>query len=105
VVDAGPARDDDGPVLDDGLPATGEVRSLYLDPTVQGGGLGRALLDAAVADLVGRGAPDVVLWVVEGNAGARRFYEREGWRADGARRTRDVADHPVGEVRYRLRGA
>ncbi len=105
VVDAGPARDDDGPVLDDGLPSTGEVRSLYLDPTVQGGGLGRVLLDAAVAVLVGQGAPDVVLWVVEGNAGARRFYEREGWRADGGHRTREVADQAVGEVRYRLRGA
>jgi hypothetical protein len=32
---------------------------------------------------------------------ARRFYERDGWRFDGARRTSTYGDVAVTEVRYR----
>jgi GNAT superfamily N-acetyltransferase len=106
VVDLGPARDDDLAAPDpDGLPAVGEIRSLYIDPTVHGRGLGTAVLDAAVDALLAQGCPELVLWVIEGNATARRFYEHRGWAADGARRTTPVADEAVVEVRYRRGGA
>jgi len=105
VVDAGPSRDDDVPVGADGLPETGEVRSLYVDPSVQGGGLGSALLAAATDVLVAQGSAELVLWVVEGNARARGFYERRGWAADGGRKRTPVEDGVLTEVRYRLRGA
>lgn len=105
VVDVGPARDDDLPPGPDGLAVAGEVRSLYVDPSVQGGGLGAALLDAAVDLLVAQGSAELVLWVVEGNTRARRFYERRGWVADGARKVHTVADEGLPEVRYRRRGA
>ena len=105
VVDAGPARDDDGPTGPDGLPVTGEVRSLYVDPSVQGGGLGGALLAAATEVLVAQGSTDLVLWVVEGNTRARRFYERRGWAADGGRKVTPVDDEALPEVRYRRRAA
>ena len=105
VVDAGPARDDDGPTGPDGLPATGEVRSLYVDPSVQGRGLGGVLLAAAIAVLVAQGSAELVLWVVEGNVRARRFYERRGWAADGGRKVTAVADEALPEVRYRCRAA
>lgn len=101
VVDAGPTRDDDAPIGPDGLPLTGEVRSLYVDPSAQGGGLGAVLLDAATDELVAQGSAEVVLWVVEGNTRARRFYERRGWAADGARKVTPVADETLVEVRYR----
>jgi hypothetical protein len=55
--------------------------------------------DAALAALAGiDGAAAASLWVVEANARARRFYEREGWVANG--RSRET---PLGprEVRYR----
>lgn len=102
LVDVGPARDDDAPRGDDGLATWGEVRSLYLDPTVFGSGLGAALLDAAVATLRAddRTSDRLVLWVVDGNAPARRFYERHGWTADGATKTTPVADEELAEVRY-----
>lgn len=105
VVDAGPDRDAGGPVASDGLAATGEVRSLYVDPSAQGGGLGAALLAAAVAELVDQACHELILWVVEGNERARRFYERRGWSADGGRKVTPVGDGGLAEVRYRRRGA
>ena len=39
------------------------------------------------------------MWVVEGNRRARRFYEREGLRLDGATKQDTLAD--VRDVRYR----
>jgi hypothetical protein len=44
-------------------------------------------------------ATDAYLWVVEANARARRFYEREGWSADGAMRASSFGST---ELRYRL---
>jgi len=105
AVDVGPARDDDGPLAADGRPAAGEVRDLFVDPSVQGAGLGAALLDAAVAVVVAQGCSDLVLWVLEGNARARRLYKAVGWSADGGSRPSTVGDGDRREVRYRRRGA
>lgn len=91
---AGPARDDDV----DGL---GEVQAIYLAPDVRGRGLGGALLDTALAGLAAEGFSTVVLWVLTANAPARRFYERAGFRLDGAARDLDFDGTPVEEIRYR----
>lgn len=73
---AGPGRQvgDYPPVRD------AEVHSLYVDADQHGTGVGQELLDAVVAP----GAP-AQLWVAELNPRARRFYERNGFRPDGAR--------------------
>jgi GNAT superfamily N-acetyltransferase len=91
-----PGRDDDLP------PGAGEVHSIYLAPEAWNRGLGSALLATASDDLRSRGFSPLVLWVIEANAGARRFYERAGWRLDGARQPIDFDGVPVDEVRYRL---
>ncbi len=91
---AGPARDDDAVGL-------GEVQAIYLDPGARGRGLGRALMDAAIEALVGAGFSTVVLWVLTANIAARRFYERAGFRLDGAARDLDFDGTPVEEIRYR----
>ena len=44
-----------------------------------------------------------VLWGLEGNARAGRFYEIAGWVADGTERTSEVFGVTVREVRYRRR--
>jgi GNAT superfamily N-acetyltransferase len=54
--------------------ADGCVTALYLSPEARGRGLGGTLLDDAKA---GRRA--LHLWTFEKNAGARRFYAREGF--------------------------
>jgi GNAT superfamily N-acetyltransferase len=62
----------------------GEVTHLYVEPGAQGGGIGTALLDHVKAESGG----ELRLWVFQLNAGARRFYERHGFRlvrlTDGA---------------------
>ena len=71
-----------------------ELRSLYVEPSSQGQGLGRALLRASESRL----APGTAtLWVIERNNPACAFYERAGWTHDGVRR--DDVWGP--ELRYR----
>ncbi|MGZ8437479.1 MAG: N-acetyltransferase family protein [Candidatus Limnocylindrales bacterium] len=97
-VATGRSRDDDTD------PGTGEVRAIYVAPEAWSTGLGAALLRAAVTDLHGRGYAPLILWVLQANRRARRFYERDGWREDGAQRPIDFDGVPVDEVRYRLAG-
>jgi len=90
------ARDDD---LDPAV--TTELGGLYLRPDRWRQGLGTRLLAAALAE---RPAPVLVLWVIEENVRARRFYERQGFRPDGGRRVLDLGG-PAPEVRYRRTGS
>jgi GNAT superfamily N-acetyltransferase len=91
-----------GPTNDPTLPAsTGEVFALYQEQAAAGTGVGRALMAQAVTALAGGGLESAVLWVLEGNERARRFYEAAGWRPDGVTKTDERADHVRHEVRYR----
>src|SRR5690606_18478281 len=69
-------------------PGTALLHWIHLDPSRVGTGLGRALMAHALDDLRERGNRGVGLWVLDGNARARRFYEIGGWSADGARADR-----------------
>jgi GNAT superfamily N-acetyltransferase len=75
-----------------------ELRSLYVVPQAWGTGVAQRLQEAALDAMRERGATEAVLWVVEANGRARRFYEREGWTLNGETRA-----SPLGpsEVRYR----
>lgn len=96
-VAAGASRDADAG------PQTGELHSIYLAPEVVGIGLGHALHGRALADLRAGGFAEATLWVVAGNARARRFYERAGWDPDGTvDRSWRPADVTVPVLRYRL---
>ena len=81
----------------------GELYAINVDPDHWGAGAGRALLEAAQAELARLGFAETVLWVLTGNARARRFYEIAGWVADGSERTDEVFGVTVPEVRYRRR--
>jgi RimJ/RimL family protein N-acetyltransferase len=58
-------------------------------------------MDAGEARLRELGHRDVILWVLEENPRARRFYDAAGWQLDGARRPIEVLGVSVPEVRYR----
>jgi GNAT superfamily N-acetyltransferase len=89
-----------GKCRDPDLAAAGEVQALYAHPDYWSTGLGRALLPAAIEALDVR---PVVLWVLENNARARRFYEIAGFHADGAQKPADLlAGVQLPEIRYRL---
>jgi GNAT superfamily N-acetyltransferase len=90
----GPSRDPEG---------AGELFAINLDPAHWGTGAGRALLEAAQAELARLGFGETVLWVLPGNARARRFYETAGWRTDGSERTAEGHGVSFAEVRYRRR--
>jgi GNAT superfamily N-acetyltransferase len=89
----GPSREDD---------AEGELYAIYVEPQAWGTAAGHALMRAAVGGLCGRGYRDAILWVLEDNPRARRFYEREGWSLDGNRREGEHLGVATIEVRYRI---
>ena len=78
---AGSCRDDD--LVDQSV---GEVVALYVLPEAWGQGVGHALMNFAAAEFGALGYQKSVVWVMEGNARAERFYERQGYLLDGARR-------------------
>ncbi|MEU0812096.1 GNAT family N-acetyltransferase [Streptomyces sp. NPDC005970] len=90
-----------GPYRDRDLPSgDAELYAIYVRPDLFGGGIGRALLTESVSRAAERGFPRLRLWVLEGNARARRFYERAGFAPDGGQEDYEVDGVPVPEVRY-----
>jgi GNAT superfamily N-acetyltransferase len=75
-----------------------ELRSLYVVPQAWGTGAAAALMAAAVGAIRGDGATEAILWVVEENGRATRFYEREGWEPTGETRESELG--PT-ELQYR----
>jgi ribosomal protein S18 acetylase RimI-like enzyme len=67
-----------------------------------GTGVGAALMRHALADLRARGYRTAILWVLDTNTRARQFYEKGGWRADGATKTERVWGTSVRAVRYQI---
>lgn len=76
------------------------IEQLYLDPDATNQGIGTALLQAALHQLL----PPVRLYTFQANAGARRFYERFGFHAIAFG---DGTDNEEGcpDVLYEWRGA
>ncbi|MEZ0581217.1 N-acetyltransferase family protein [Nocardioides sp. MH1] len=86
-VSTGPRRDEEEPELPDL-----EVWALYARADVYGRGVGHALLTEAIETAA------AYLWVLDGNDRAIAFYERQGFRFDGASKT-----EPVGVGRRMVR--
>ncbi|WP_409490107.1 N-acetyltransferase family protein [Amycolatopsis sp. cmx-11-12] len=82
----------------------GELRAIYLAPERWGSGLGRLLLDTAVAALRDSGHREATLWVLDSNVRAQRFYSAAGWVPDGATKSDTMPGEDVllSEVRYRI---
>ena len=70
------------------LPQAGEIYELYLKPEYQGVGLGSRLLAAALGRLEALYGEGTVVWAIEENDRAMRFYEGRGGRdvAEGTER-------------------
>ena len=77
-----------------------ELYALYVHPDAWSSGCGRGLMDYVLGKTAKLGYPEIVLWVLERNARARRFYERSGYRPDGAVHV-VTGLGGVTEVRYR----
>jgi len=92
----GPARTEAEPV------DVGEIYAIYLDRAAVGCGIGRSLLEQATVGLRERGFHAAMLWVLEANTKARRFYEAAGWSRDGAEKCEPLGAHAVRELMYRI---
>ncbi|WP_246292126.1 GNAT family N-acetyltransferase [Lentzea indica] len=83
----GPSRDAD---------AGFELYAIYFLPSAWGSGLAEPLAQAALGD-----SRDAIVWVLEENKRARRFYERLGFAPDGTTRQETIGSAVLNEVRYR----
>ncbi|WP_052433308.1 GNAT family N-acetyltransferase [Streptacidiphilus carbonis] len=78
----------------------GEVYALYAHPDAWSTGAGAPLLTAALERLRADGREQSVLWVLEANARARAFYERQGLRPTGERTTIRLGGALLPELEY-----
>jgi GNAT superfamily N-acetyltransferase len=60
-----------------------ELYAVYVLPGRWSSGVGRALLERSLALAARAGYADISLWVMEGNARGRQFYERAGFAGTG----------------------
>ena len=90
---AAPSRDAD---LGDDV---AELAAMYVDPARWGQGTGQALMDAALDRLAALPYVEAVLWTFKENGRAIAFYERHGWRPDGAEKIHARSQAPA--ARYR----
>jgi GNAT superfamily N-acetyltransferase len=80
-------------------PAVAELVAMYVDPEHWRHGVGNALMEAALQRLTGLHYEEAVLWTFKENDRAIAFYERNGWRTDGAEKIHPRTGEPA--ARYR----
>jgi ribosomal protein S18 acetylase RimI-like enzyme len=68
----------------------GAIYDLVVDPEHRRQGVGKILMEAALAELAKCGAPRAVLSTAEKNEGAHRLFEREGFRRTMIEMTREL---------------
>jgi len=87
-----------GPCRDEDKPKAFELGEIYVDPCLQGGGIGTALVLYCEEIAAKRGYDEIILWTFEKNAHARAFYEKLGYTLDSA--TQIVEPYGAVGVRY-----
>ena len=80
----------------------GEIISLYFLPEYIGKGYGGHLLQRCVTELQQMGYREILLWVLEDNARARRFYEKHGFRCTGEYLDDTIGGKALREVLYTI---
>lgn len=61
----------------------GEIWGIYLLPEYWNMGIGSELINWGINELKKRNYSKVILWVLEENTNARKFYEKVGFKHDG----------------------
>ena len=89
--DAGPSRGHSG--------YAAEVYRIYIEHHAKRHGLGREMFEQVIDWLRGRQLRSLIIWVLDDNHHARRFYEAMGGRAS-SRVASTVSGFPVVELAY-----
>ena len=84
---------------DDDKPGSLLLRKIYIDPFMQGCGIGTQLADYCEKVAGQMGINEICLWVLEKNLSARGFYEKLGYLSDGAKRYFENGSCPT-QLRY-----
>jgi len=74
-----------------------EIWRIYLKPDYIGKGFGTELMNWGLDELRKKGYKNAILWVLEDNHRARKFYERCGFTFDGNVQT---IEYGIRELRY-----
>ena len=82
-------------------PGYGEIVSIYLLPDAMGKGYGAPLLQSCIEALREMGLDQILLWVLEENTRARRFYEKNGFVCADVYLEDTIGGRAVREVMYR----
>lgn len=90
-----------GPARNAGCRFSGELYALYVRPDRFRSGVGRQLLEGAVAGFQGLGYARAFLWTLDCYEGARRFYGAGGWEREDVT-ARLPPPHEVPLRRYRI---
>jgi ribosomal protein S18 acetylase RimI-like enzyme len=96
----GPAREESAAGIDGPIEDVAQLFMIYVDPRWIRRGLGRALHDAIMEVSQTFNYRKAILWVLPTNAGARAFYESQGWTCDGAEQTEELDGYDIPEIRY-----
>ncbi len=80
----------------------GEIVSIYFLPEYIGKGYGASLLKKCVEELKKLGFHRILLWVLEENSRARRFYERNGFTCSGEYMNDTIGGKELREVMYMM---
>jgi len=85
----------ENPADEHAIPGCWQLVGMWVEPRARGLGVADALVEAVAGHAASQGAEALVLWVTEINDRARRFYERMGFQATGARQVvrPDEPDH------------
>ena len=70
----------------------GFIQDVYVDEAVRHDGIGRKLLEAAIAWIRSKGMRQIVLMTKTGNASAQRLFSRVGFRDTMVEMTLDVEE-------------
>lgn len=81
----------------------GEVVSIYFLPDYIGKGYGKLLLNKCMEELKQCGFSKVLLWVLEENHRARKFYENNGFVSSGEFMDNNIGGKDVREILYIFR--
>ena len=84
---------------DEDMPDAGEIGAIYLLEEYWGKGLGLRMMDFAIGMLKRDGHNKFIVWVLEENHRARRFYEKYGFSFDGTMKEITIGK-PLIEIRY-----
>ena len=84
---------------DAGFPESAQLFSFFVDPFFQQMGYGRQMMDLFIRETAAAGKKQIILWVLEKNDRARRFYENAGFLPDGGRKLEEGMPEYI--LRYR----